>query len=361
MLEEAAIYQVGLLISVLSSGYAALQPCVLLAVLCLAIGYICFTALQRKRVRSLSAYGRTVLITGCDTGIGYGLAQRLLLEGFTVIATCLDVEGPGARELKKNRSGRVHVIRLDVTSDESVELCFERARKICKGTGLWGLVNNAGVVSFGDVELTTMDIFQRVVDVNLLGVIRVTKAFLPLVRYTQGRIVNVTSVKGLCAYPCFGAYNISKYGAEGLTDTLRLEMKRFGVKVIAVEPGNFGGATALWDESNTERLRREMADMTSGATDEALTTYGDDYLDQMLSMFKEGTTYSRSNIDPLLDDFVDALTNQRPAYRYATHGGSTLLDIDVLLTVWKNYLPTSLLDYLVMKYRGIPARRKAGR
>lgn len=68
--------------------------------------------------------------------------------------------------------------------------------------------------------------------------------------FCLGRIVNVTSVKGLCAYPCFGAYNISKYGAEGLTDTLRLEMKRFGVKVIAVEPGNFGGATALWDESN---------------------------------------------------------------------------------------------------------------
>ncbi|XP_071102137.1 D-beta-hydroxybutyrate dehydrogenase, mitochondrial-like isoform X3 [Haliotis cracherodii] len=317
MLDEAAIYQVGLLISVLSSVYAALQPCVLLAVLCLAIGYICFTALQRKRVRSLTAYGRTVLITGCDTGIGYGLAQRLLLEGFTVIATCLDVEGPGARELKKNRSGRVHVIRLDVTSDDSVELCFERTRKICKGTD--GVLNDARSFTYeNEYAVTPLSSYllrvERVVDVNLLGVIRVTKAFLPLVRYTQGRIVNVTSVKGLCAYPCFGAYNISKYGAEGLTDTLRLEMKGFGVKVIAVEPGNFGGATALWDESNTERLRREMADMTSGATDEALTTYGDDYLDQMLSMFKEGNTYSRSNIDPLLDDFVDALTNQSPAY-----------------------------------------------
>ncbi|XP_067650208.1 D-beta-hydroxybutyrate dehydrogenase, mitochondrial-like [Haliotis asinina] len=358
MLDETPIYQMCLLVSTLSSVYAALQPSVLLAVSCLVIGYICYTTLQMKRVKTLSAYGRTVLITGCDTGIGYGLARRLILEGFTVVATCLDVNGPGARELKKNQSGRVHVLKLDVTSDESVELCFERTRKICKGTGLWSLVNNAGVVSFGDVELSTMDIFQKVVDVNLLGVIRVTKTFLPLVRYAKGRIVNVTSVKGLCAHPCFGAYNISKYGAEGLTDTLRLEMKRFGVKVIAVEPGNFGGATALWDDRNTGRLTREIAEMMSGATDEVLTAYGDDYLDHMLSVFKEGTTHSRSNIDPLLDDFVDALTNEHPACRYATHGGSTLLDIDVLFTLWKNYLPTSFLDYLVMKYRGIPARVK---
>ncbi|XP_046580572.1 17-beta-hydroxysteroid dehydrogenase type 6-like [Haliotis rubra] len=359
-MDGVSVYQVCLFVSTLGSVYAALQPSVLLAVLWLVIGYMCYTTLHKKCVKTLSAYGRVVLITGCDTGIGYGLAQRLILEGFTVVATCLDVEGPAAREMKKNQNGRVHVLTLDVTSDESVELCFERTRKICKGTGLWSLVNNAGVVSFGDVELTTMDIFQKVVDVNLLGVTRVTKTFLPLVRYAKGRIVNVTSVKGLCAYPCFGAYNISKYGAEGLTDTLRLEMKRFGVKVIAVEPGNFGGATALWDERNTERLRREMAEMMSAATDEALTAYGDDYLDQMLSVFKEGTTYSRSNIDPLLDDFVDALTNEHPAYRYATHGGSTLLDIDVLLTVWKNYIPTTFLDYLVMKYRGIPARVKEG-
>nr|KAG5693090.1 hypothetical protein BaRGS_014040 [Batillaria attramentaria] len=144
---------------------------------------------------------------------------------------------------------------------------------------LWGLVNNAGVQSVGDLELTTMSQYLRVANVNLFGMVRTTRAFLPLIRQAKGRIVNVSSVKGRVSTPRSAAYNISKYGVETFSDIVRLEMHQFGVKVIIIEPGQFGG---IKDIENLKRLEKDFQDMWTEASDVVKEMYGQQHLQKLL-------------------------------------------------------------------------------
>ncbi|NWX86811.1 BDH protein, partial [Nothoprocta ornata] len=108
--------------------------------------------------------------------------------------------------------------------------------------GLWGLVNNAGISTFGEVEFTSLDKYKEVAEINLWGTVRVTKAFLPLIRRAKGRVVNVASMLGRMASPSRSCYCISKFGVEAFSDCLRQEMYRWGVRVILIEPSNFVAA-----------------------------------------------------------------------------------------------------------------------
>ncbi|XP_026542982.1 D-beta-hydroxybutyrate dehydrogenase, mitochondrial-like isoform X2 [Notechis scutatus] len=147
--------------------------------------------LRRRLPPPLPAEGKAVLITGCDKGFGHALASHLHAKGFTVFAGCLllDQGGDGAQELCRLGSGRMHVLQLDVRCEQQVAraLRYVEVQLEDPARGLWGLVNNAGIASFGDVEFTSMEKYQRVADINLWGTLRVTKAFLPLIRRARGR------------------------------------------------------------------------------------------------------------------------------------------------------------------------------
>ena len=106
-------------------------------------------------------------------------------------------------------------------------------------SGLWAVVNNAGVGFSGLIEWETVKQMKRSVDINLWGMVSVTKAFLPLLKQTKGRVVNVASAWGRVSIPGGTAYSIAKYGVQAFSDALRNEMKRFGVKVHIIEPGRF--------------------------------------------------------------------------------------------------------------------------
>ncbi|NXK18687.1 BDH protein, partial [Thinocorus orbignyianus] len=108
--------------------------------------------------------------------------------------------------------------------------------------GLWGLVNNAGVSTFGEVEFASLDNYKNVAEINLWGTVRVTKAFLPLIRRAKGRVVNITSMLGRMVSPSRSCYCISKFGVAAFSDCLRQEMYRWGVRVILIEPSNFVAA-----------------------------------------------------------------------------------------------------------------------
>ncbi|NWQ82298.1 BDH protein, partial [Columbina picui] len=133
---------------------------------------------------------KAVLITGCDKGFGHALAKQLHAEGFTVFAGCLlaDKNGDGARELKNMKSDRMQVLQMDVCSDQEVAQAVDFVKRTLKESegGLWGLVNNAGVSTFGEVEFATLDNYKNVAEINLWGTVRVTKAFLPLIRRAKG-------------------------------------------------------------------------------------------------------------------------------------------------------------------------------
>uniref|UniRef100_A0A8C5MLN2 Uncharacterized protein n=1 Tax=Leptobrachium leishanense TaxID=445787 RepID=A0A8C5MLN2_9ANUR len=130
--------------------------------------------------------GRAVLITGCDTGFGNMLAHRLLEMGFVVFATCLYPDGEGARSLlSRFPSDRVKVVRLDVTSNKEMEEVKQYVQSNLPEKGLWGIVNNAGISVWGMSEWIAMHRCKQVVEVNLLGTIRTTLAFAPLVRKSK--------------------------------------------------------------------------------------------------------------------------------------------------------------------------------
>ncbi|XP_053165008.1 D-beta-hydroxybutyrate dehydrogenase, mitochondrial-like [Hemicordylus capensis] len=295
---------------------------------------------------SLPAGGKAVLITGCDKGFGYAAARHLHAQGFTVFAGCLlgDHGGsPGARELASLESGRLHVLQLDVSSEEEVGRALRRVEETLAEPeqGLWGLVNNAGVASFGDVEFTSMQKYQAVAAVNLWGTIRVTKAFLPLIRRARGRVVNVASMLGRMAAPLRSSYCISKYGVEAFTDCLRQEMYRWGVGVVAIEPSNFIAATGILTQEGVEA---EALEMWRGASEEVRVDYGEDYLLRQASQMKAFVRSGLPDVGLVLNDITDALTARHPYARYNPMEAKWWVRLQAM-----THLPTMLADWLYFK------------
>ncbi|NXW85926.1 RDH16 dehydrogenase, partial [Alopecoenas beccarii] len=213
-----------------------------------------------------------VLITGCDSGFGNALARALDARGLRVLAACLGERG--AAELRAAASPRLQTVLLDVTSSRSVAAAAAWVRERVGERGLWGLVNNAGIaVPTAPNEWLSKADFAKVLDVNLLGLIEVTLSLLPLVRRARGRVVNVASVMGrLAAFG--GGYCISKFGVEAFSDSLRREMRPFGVHVSIIEPGGF--RTAMTDPAAVLAGYRRLWERLPAETQAA---YGHHYLE----------------------------------------------------------------------------------
>jgi len=156
---------------------------------------------------------------------------------------------------------------LDVTDPKSIG----NAAKIVAGAvgpgGLSGLVNNAGVPLGGPIEFLDLDAVRAQFEVNVFGVLAVTQALLPLLRLQRGRIVNISSISGLVAAPFVGPYSASKFALEAFSDSLRLEVRRWGIFVSLVEPGAI--ATAIWDKAGMV-----IADLIKKAPQGEIELYG---------------------------------------------------------------------------------------
>lgn len=181
-----------------------------------------------------------VLITGASTGIGRACAELLSSAGFGVYA-CARKKSDLA-ELA--RIPGIEPVTLDVTSAKDVKAAAALVAR--RKTGLHGLVNNAGIAVAGPlIDLSDGDLLRQF-DVNLFGVHRVTRAFLPLLMESNGRVVMMSSDSGFFATPFFGPYCSSKFALEGYADSLRREMLLCGVKVVIIQPGRV--ATPIWDK-----------------------------------------------------------------------------------------------------------------
>lgn len=194
---------------------------------------------------------KAVLITGASTGIGRHATEALAAEGYFVYA--------GGRKQKDldalNDIPNVQAIRLDVTKQEEIDAAVETVRK--GGRGLYGLVNNAGIGSTGGPLIEAdEDAIQWVFDVNVFGVIKITKAFAPLIIESTGRVATIGSISGILTWVGGGDYTMSKHAIEAFSDTLALEMDRFDVKTSVIQPGNYRS-----DISKSSRTRRgELTD-----------------------------------------------------------------------------------------------------
>ena len=191
---------------------------------------------------------KAVLITGATSGIGRNAAEHLAKAGYFVYAGARKAED--IEEL--NRIDNIMAVRIDVTKQDQIDAAVALIEK--QGRGLWGVVNNAGVSVQGPlIEIPESDL-QFVLDVNLMGVYRVSKAFAPMIIQSKGRIVNISSISGVLTAYGYGPYSISKHAVEAYTDTLADEMWDFGVRVSAIEPGNYKSEIGL------TRCKRMLSD-----------------------------------------------------------------------------------------------------
>lgn len=175
---------------------------------------------------------QTVLITGTSTGIGRATAERFHAAGWNVVATMRD---PGAAGDLAGRP-QVLVTRLDVTDSASIASAVAAAAEAFGGIDV--LVNNAGFGAYGPLEVTSMDVVRRQFDTNVVGLLEVTKAVLPVMRERgAGAIVNVSSVGGRMTFPLGSLYHGSKFAVEGLSEALVYELAPLGIRVKIVEPG----------------------------------------------------------------------------------------------------------------------------
>ena len=178
---------------------------------------------------------RAVLVTGASSGIGRACALRLADGGFSVFAAVRKERD--AEALREGPRGLVPVI-LDVTKPETISESLRIVRDAVAASGLSGLVNNAGIAVTGPIELLPLDELRRQFEINVFGQVAVTQAFLPLIRVARGRIVNVGSVGARFALPFGGGLNASKAAFESISDSLRMELRPWGIRVVLVSPGS---------------------------------------------------------------------------------------------------------------------------
>lgn len=176
---------------------------------------------------------KAILVTGASSGIGLNIAEALAKNGYFVYA--------GARKQadldRLNKIPNIQSVRLDVTKQEEIDAAVEIVR--AGGKGLYGLVNNAGIVVSGPLTEIEEDELNWILNVNVVGVFRVTKAFAPLIIESRGRISNISSISGVLSGMLWGPYGMSKHALEAYTDALADEMALFDVQVSAINPGNY--------------------------------------------------------------------------------------------------------------------------
>lgn len=202
---------------------------------------------------TLSAASKTgekaVLVTGSNSGLGLTMTKALSKNGFHVYAGVLHKHEMAAMNAMDN----VTAVQFDVRKQAEIDAAVTFVKD--QGRGLYGLINNAGVAVVGPLMETPVDRVKYQMDVNVYGPLRVTQSFAPLIIESKGRIATTGSIAGIITRPAFGPYAMSKSAIESYTDTLVLEMARFGVSVHVIEPGayksNIGiNALKLLDEAD---------------------------------------------------------------------------------------------------------------
>ncbi len=215
---------------------------------------------------------QTVLITGASSGIGYATALHMAKSGMKVYA---GVRKEADKEKLLNMSvANLTPIILDVCHQETIDRAFDTISAL-NGTTPFSLVNNAGVSLNGPLEILPMEDIENLIRVNVTGLLAVTRTFIPLIRKTRGRLINISSGHGLIAIPDKSVYAASKSAVQAITDSLRVELRPFGVKVSCIVVGKV----------NTSVLGKILGDrqkMIDRADPETLTLYSTliDYFDR---------------------------------------------------------------------------------
>jgi NAD(P)-dependent dehydrogenase (short-subunit alcohol dehydrogenase family) len=251
---------------------------------------------------------KSVVITGVSSGFGQAAAAELLGRGYCVYGSVRRAEDAEKVTAMLNSPGFTPLL-FDVTDHGAIDEAASWLTGELGDGGLAGLVNNAGVAPLGPLEHTPVAELRQVFDVNVFGVMAVTQAFLPLLKRgpagqgsPAGRIINISSTSGIITFPMVGAYSASKYALESLNDALRRELDRYGIKVIAIEPGSI--RTPIWDKTGAQ----DQDSRYVGTAYEQLMARMPDFFEQRLQSAKPISVVTKA--------VAEALEAASPRTRY---------------------------------------------
>ena len=291
----------------------------------------------KKSIKYISAdSNKCVFITGCDSGFGLNAAKQLDYLGFTVIATCITDDGE--QRLRTSCSKNLHVIKMDVTDTKQVQSAYDYVKNNMKSENdLWAVINNAGVCRIGPLDWQSLEEIKKMADVNLWGLIDVTKTFLPLLKNSGGRLVNITSIGGRLSLPYMGAYCTSKFAVEAFTDALRVELCNWKMKTILVEPGFF--KTAMTAKN---ALGSQLDQTWSNLPEDKKLEYGEEFFKKTKENILSGVvdTCASPNIVVVIDAIVDAVMSLNPKIRYVLGWDANLI------WLFLSRLPCGIGDFL---------------
>ena len=279
---------------------------------------------------------RSVVITGASSGIGWTSVARMRRGGWKVFAT---VRKESDRDkLRADFPENVYPVLMDVENEASIAAAARDIESQLAGRGLEGLVNVAGIGMVRPLEYASLKDVRQIFEINVFGQVAVTQALSSVLRKARGRIVNITSVGVNLAIPFGGLLNASKSAFAKISDTLRLEMQPFGVRVIAIEPGAISTPAVDKTLGDLEQVIRNLPP-------EAQTQYGA----LIRKMGRRGYQMEKSGSSP---DVVaaavhHALSASRPRIRYRVGKHATLL------ATLPKILPESLMDALLRKMLGL--------
>jgi len=277
-----------------------------------------------------------IFITGASSGIGKITAITLAKNGFQVLAGVRKEEDA---EKLRNENLDIAPVFIDVTNQDSINDAFDKISEIVADKGLWGLVNNAGIAVAGPMEFLPTERLRLQLEINVIGQVSVIQKMLPLIRKGRGRIVNISSIAGFTAFPFNGAYAVSKYAVEALSDTLRRELRPWGIPVSIIEPGVI--KTPIWEKSINF-----VEDTISEMPPEAEKYYGVVYKNLLERTLKR---VERNGAAPerVAKTILHSLTSKKPKTRYLVGK-----DAD-FLRYFLTKLPDKLVDTFICKRVGL--------
>jgi NAD(P)-dependent dehydrogenase (short-subunit alcohol dehydrogenase family) len=283
----------------------------------------------------------SVLVTGASSGIGRACALHIDGLGYRVFA---GVRSESAAEsLHRAASDRLVPVLLDVTDTAAIDRVASSIESALDGRGMLGLVNNAGVAHGGPIEYLPIDEWRSQLEVNVIGQVSVTKTMMPFLRRGKGRIVFIGSIGGRVGTPLLAPYVASKFAIEGIAESLRHELRPFGVRVAVVDPGAV--KTDIWDKG-----RRYADEMEQLLPAEATVLYGD----AITGMRRSIDQQDRAGIPPeqVARVVARALFSDRPRARYLVGRDAQVVGVIARL------LPDTAKDAIVRMIGGLQPRSR---
>ena len=277
-----------------------------------------------------------IFVTGASTGIGRAAALELDKLGYPVFASVRKQQD--ADDLRRAASGNLTPVLMDVTDENSITRARDEIAGALGGRGLWGLVNNAGISFRAALEYVPMADFRRLYEANVFGLLAVTQVFLPMIRQSRGRIINVSSLTSLWVTPFHGVYSSAKMAVNGISEALRMELEPLGVKVILMVYG--GVQTALWD-----RVEKTTADLACCFPPE----FNQLYAARQRRAFEYFAAGGRNGLMPgqAAEPIIHALTAANPRKVYFAGPGAKPANI------LSRLLPDRLKDRFKIKSMGL--------